>query len=158
MSNNQSQLHTKASRVINPVVLKTVGGVSLAVLAAVGVSLYTKANHDCWLNRGGADSTEDVIAIDIAVVPPEDVLSLCKEINAEIARRTSSFVFDATHYPHITLTHMYVKMSQLHILMERLTSALQKVFLFAGMFFWLSNSLILLSNEAREFLEGFSSK
>lgn len=54
------------------------------------------------------------LAIDVVLIPPDDVLTICRKINAELRNQDKrGFPFDATHWPHITLLQQYIPTAKL---------------------------------------------
>lgn len=48
------------------------------------------------------------VAIDVVLLPPEEVMERCREVNAYLWNRTQQgFLFDETHLPHISLVQQF---------------------------------------------------
>jgi 2'-5' RNA ligase len=69
-----------------------------------------------WLTPDGQGTpgVPDLIAIDIAILPPRDVSAAAVTFSAGLPRTESQgLVLDATHLPHITLTQQFVPHAEL---------------------------------------------
>jgi len=64
-----------------------------------------------------------LIAIDLALAPPERVQERARRINQELAE--GGLQFDATHLPHISLAQCFVWRASLPLLIERLSLELR---------------------------------
>jgi hypothetical protein len=63
---------------------------------------------------------EEILAIDVALVPPEWVQERARSVNAALpASHPEGFRFDATHPPHISLVQQFVRRSRLPALIEQ---------------------------------------
>jgi len=60
----------------------------------------------------------ELIAIDVALVPPEPVLERARRINA--ALKDGGLQFDSTHLPHLTLVQLFIRRANLPALAARL--------------------------------------
>ena len=65
-----------------------------------------------------------LIAVDVALVPPERIQERGRRINQELA--DGGLVLDATHVPHITLAQCFAWRSSLPLLIERLDLVLRR--------------------------------
>ena len=64
------------------------------------------------------ESSEDnLIAVDLALVPPEWVQERARRINAELT--SPGWSFDSTHMPHISLAQLFVMRAALPFFIER---------------------------------------
>src|SRR5262245_34961584 len=74
-------------------------------------------------------SRRGLVAIDVAILPPEPVAGLARELNAAIQTRGSAdgLVLDATHLPHVTLTQQFVRDDDLEEVLERVGGVLRSV-------------------------------
>jgi len=62
-------------------------------------------------------------AIDVVLLPPEEVMSLCHEMNSSLWSQThDGFRFDETHLPHISLVQQYVQQAALRDIVSVITS------------------------------------
>jgi 2'-5' RNA ligase len=64
-----------------------------------------------------------LIAIDLALIPPERVQERARRVNRELS--AGGLKFDATHMPHITLAQCFAWKASLPLLIERLGLALR---------------------------------
>ncbi|MBI4426027.1 MAG: 2'-5' RNA ligase family protein [Candidatus Kerfeldbacteria bacterium] len=63
------------------------------------------------------------LAIDVVLLPPEDVMAKCRELNARLWEETKQgFRFDDTHLPHITLVQQYIRSADQPAVMTAITS------------------------------------
>jgi 2'-5' RNA ligase len=70
----------------------------------------------------------DLIAIDVAILPPEPVSRLAKELSARLpAGDEERLVLDEQHLPHITLTQQFVRVEELDLVMRDIDNLLQTV-------------------------------
>jgi 2'-5' RNA ligase len=70
----------------------------------------------------------DLIAIDVAILPPEPVSRLAKEVSARLpADNDERLVLDDHHLPHITLTQQFVRVEELDLVMRDIDTVLQTV-------------------------------
>ncbi|MBI4092768.1 MAG: hypothetical protein HY420_02480 [Candidatus Kerfeldbacteria bacterium] len=54
------------------------------------------------------------LAINVALLPPDDVMKKCREINARLWQKTKQgFRLDETHLPHISLVQQYIAAASL---------------------------------------------
>ena len=70
----------------------------------------------------------DLIAIDVAILPPEPVSQRAKELSAGLpAGNDERLVLDDDHLPHITLTQQFVRVEELDLVMRDIDTVLQTV-------------------------------
>lgn len=69
-----------------------------------------------------------IIAIDVALLPPEEVIAKAKKVNGQLWEQTrKGFRFDETHLPHITLVQMFVNESDLPAVQETIDLLIPKL-------------------------------
>ena len=69
----------------------------------------------------------DLIALDVAVLPPPEIRDLARAVSADLARQREpgGLVLDDTHLPHITLTQQFVRREELEPAFERIDEVLR---------------------------------
>lgn len=67
-----------------------------------------------------------LLALDVAVLPPPDVRQRAMELNAALsAGGSQDLLFDEDHHPHVTLTQAFIPAEDLHIALERVNQVLR---------------------------------
>lgn len=67
-----------------------------------------------------------LLALDVAILPPPDVLERAIRLSAALpAGESQPLRLDAEHMPHITLTQQFVRMDELDAMLERVDEALR---------------------------------
>jgi len=70
----------------------------------------------------------DLIAIDVAILPPAHVSKLAMELSARLpVADEDHFVLDDEHLPHITLTQQFVRVEELDLASQQIDEALRSV-------------------------------
>ena len=65
------------------------------------------------------------LALDVAILPPADVVERAIELNAGLpANESQGLVLDTNHLPHVTLTQQFVRVEELDAVYERLAGIL----------------------------------
>ncbi|MBI1955422.1 MAG: 2'-5' RNA ligase family protein [Acidobacteria bacterium] len=73
-------------------------------------------------------ASEDVMAVDVALLLPEAVQERVRAINAALwEQEKAGFQFDATHLPHITLVQHFVRQKNMLALVESIDSILHSI-------------------------------
>lgn len=70
----------------------------------------------------------DILAIDVAILPPPVIRDRALELSAQLARRrdgVEGLVLDASHLPHVTLTQQFVRRDELDAAFERIDEVLR---------------------------------
>jgi 2'-5' RNA ligase len=69
-----------------------------------------------------------LIAIDLAILPPEPVSNLAVSLNAQLqAERSKGLRLDADHLPHITLTQQFVQNDMLEAVLDRISTTVRHI-------------------------------
>ena len=68
----------------------------------------------------------DVTAVDIALLPPNDLRRHLVAINSTLAPPPVGFRFDDTHLPHLTLAQQFVRHDDIALLSRRIRRRLQR--------------------------------
>ena len=73
------------------------------------------------------NAVSDLIALDVAVLPPPEIRDRARAISADLAhgREGDGLVLDEAHLPHITLTQQYVRREELEPAFERIDDVLR---------------------------------
>jgi 2'-5' RNA ligase len=70
----------------------------------------------------------DLIAIDVAILPPAHVSQQAMELSARLpAEDEDHFVLDDRHLPHITLTQQFVRVEELDLAYQQIDEVLRSV-------------------------------
>ncbi|MFH0829410.1 MAG: 2'-5' RNA ligase family protein [Candidatus Kerfeldbacteria bacterium] len=68
------------------------------------------------------------IAVDIVLLPPKDVMELCRSINLTLWQETKQgYRFDDTHIPHTSLFQCFIQPQHLNDLNEKLQHLVPKI-------------------------------
>ena len=69
-----------------------------------------------------------VIAIDVAILPPEPVRQLAVALNSRLSpERSKGLRLDADHLPHITLTQQFVPSDRLEAVLDRISTTVRSI-------------------------------
>lgn len=67
-----------------------------------------------------------LLALDVAVLPPPDVRQRAIELNAALpAEGSHGLQLDENHHPHITLTQAYIRAEELHAVLDRVAEVVR---------------------------------
>jgi 2'-5' RNA ligase len=70
----------------------------------------------------------DLIAIDVAILPPAHVSQLAMELSARLpVQDEDHFILDDEHLPHITLTQQFVRVEELDLVNQQIDEVLRSV-------------------------------
>jgi len=77
--------------------------------------------------RGGRNllSMSDLVALDVAILPPADVSARAVELSASLPHDPQGFRLDAEHLPHVTLIQSFVRQDELDVAFERVDEVLR---------------------------------
>ena len=96
--------------------------------------LFDRAATHRWMNAATdhnsgipSSSSSDVIAIDIALLPPQQH-TLTVAVQQYNAILNESFHFDHSHYAHLTLIQMYMKRDRLPELVDEIQKLLSQIY------------------------------
>ncbi len=69
---------------------------------------------------------KELLAVDVALLLPEETNELCKQINTALVQDgPTGFAFDSTHFPHVTLVQQFVLKSNLAALCSEVGKVLK---------------------------------
>jgi len=71
------------------------------------------------------NAAQQTLAIDIALLPPNDIMERAKEMNTQLWEQTQKgFRFDESHLPHITLLQQFIHRSNLEQVVATITETI----------------------------------
>lgn len=88
-----------------------------------GAGSFILPENGCRVGCESVPETQSLLAIDVALLPPEWVRARARQINRALA--PGGLVLDHWHVPHITLAQCFVLREAVPLLVEHLTPALR---------------------------------